>query len=351
MRHFKSAVLLIAAVFLAVFAVSAQETELTVVDEVVAQVNDDVITLSDIKREIKNQVDALVQEGSSRADAEKLIEEKKAELVANLINERLILQKAEDSVSDATIEAEINRRFVEIMQQQGIKTTEELYQAMRAQGLEPDEIRAVYRKGIMREFVEGEIFRKIYWEPNAKKVKEYYEANKEKFIKPETVTVSEIFLSFAAKDQETVRRQARDILAELRKGGSFEDAVLTYSERPNKEETKGKAGTFEVAKLDPKVIEALKGVNAGTYAEPIELDEGIVIIRIDERTKGGAEASFVEADVRRAIASDRFADARKKYMTDLRGEAYIKINESWRPMISPILFADDRKTQTTSKSN
>jgi hypothetical protein len=32
-------------------------------------------------------------------------------------------------------------------------------------------------------------------------------------------------------------------------------------------------------------------------------------------------------------------------MTTLREDAYIKISENYRPMVSPILFADDRKTE------
>ncbi len=221
---------------------------------------------------------------------------------------------------------------------------------MEVQGLKPEEVSANFRKQIMREAVEGDIYRKIYWEPNAKKVKAYYEANKAKFTKPETVTVSEIFLSFAGKDPEAVRQKSKELVAQLRQGADFEKAVLDNSDRPNKAETKGKAGTFEASTLDKTVAAAIKDVKAGGYAE-IEIPEGIEIIRVDERAKASSESVFNEEAVRKALAGENFTEARKKYMTELRKDSYIKISETWRPIVSPLLYADDRKSETTSKVN
>ena len=73
--------------------VAAQEGEVTVIDEVVAQVNDDVITLSMLKRETK-RVDALKQERNmTDQQAREEVAKHQAELIATLINERLLLQK------------------------------------------------------------------------------------------------------------------------------------------------------------------------------------------------------------------------------------------------------------------
>lgn len=350
MRNLNYAIFLAAIVFLTSFTISAQETELKVVDEVVAQVNENVITLSDINREIENTVELYVQDGKSRDEAEKLVESKKAELVANLINEQLLIQKAQENISDTAVETQINRRFVEIMQEQNIKTVEDLYKVMEGQGFKPEEIRANFRKQIMRESVERDIYSKSYWEPNAKKVKAYYEANKAKFTKKETVTVSEIFLSFAGKDPEAVRQKSKELVAELRKGADFEKAVLDNSDRPNKAETKGKAGTFETESLDKTIAAAIKDVKAGGYAE-IEIPEGIEIIRVDERSKASNESMFNEEAVRKSMASENFAEARKKYMAELRRDSYIKISDAWRPLVSPLLYADDRKPEATSKMN
>ena len=72
------AVICVALVF-AVPVVFAQETETKVIDEVVAQVNDSVITLSRVKREAKSVVDSYVEQGKKRDEAQRLVDEKQGE--------------------------------------------------------------------------------------------------------------------------------------------------------------------------------------------------------------------------------------------------------------------------------
>src|SRR4051794_9708114 len=100
MNHFRTLLYtFLIAVFFSVTAF-AQETQTRVVDEVVAQVNDGVITLSRIKREKKNLIDSFVQDGKTREEAQKMVDEKQGELIANLINEELLVQKAKESGLD-----------------------------------------------------------------------------------------------------------------------------------------------------------------------------------------------------------------------------------------------------------
>ncbi len=102
-----------------VISISAfgQETQTKVVDEVVAQVNDGVITLSRVKREMKEIVDGEVQQGKKREDAQKAVDEKQGELIANLINEELLIQRAKEMGLDNEVEASLNMRLADIMKQ------------------------------------------------------------------------------------------------------------------------------------------------------------------------------------------------------------------------------------------
>src|SRR5690242_19246000 len=95
-------------------ATFGQEAETKVVDEVIAVVNDGVITLSQVRRESKNAVDSYVQEGKKREEAEKLVDAKQGELIASLINEELLLQRAKEGGFDSDIDAQINQRFLGI---------------------------------------------------------------------------------------------------------------------------------------------------------------------------------------------------------------------------------------------
>ena len=353
MRLLGSFFFLVALSFFAVSGVSAQETEERVVDEVVAVVNEGVITLSKIRREAKGIVDASVQQGKKREEAQKEVDEKRGELIANLINEELLIQKAKELGVDSDIEASVNRRFLEIMKQHNLKTLESLYQEMEKTGVDPQEIREIWKKQATRDLIiQKEVQGKIYWGASAKEVKDYYDKHKAKFTKPETVTIREIFLSYAGRDENAVREKAKQLVAQLRAGADF-DKIAKENSDPGPL-TQGRASQkFNVEReLAAVVKEPLKDVKPGGYTDPIAADQvGVLILRVDAREKATTESYFDENAVRMAIVAERAPEETKKFLASLRADSYIKISDSYRPLVSPILFAEDRKEKTETKPN
>ena len=347
MKRINSAIFLIAVlVFSSLTTALGQESELKVVDEVVAQVNDGVITLSRIKREMNEAIDSLVKEGKKTPEQAKAeVEAKQGELIANIINEELLLQKGKDIGVEASVDAQINQRFLGIMKEQNIKSLEVLYAEMRKSGVEPDEIRDVWRKQFTREAVfQREVDSKVYSSLSPKEVKAYYEANKAKFTRPETMGISELFLSFAGRDEAAVREKAKQLVAKARGGADFGTLVAENSDRDKAKETKGKQDDLNIKDMDEKFAKPLANLQVGGVTDPIELPEGMEILRVDKRTKASNEAFYDETEVRKTLTYERLPEERRKYMSTLRTDSYIKINETYRPMVSPVLFADDRKT-------
>ncbi len=219
MKYTRSAIFLIAILILTNLSAFAQESETKVVDEVVAQVNDGVITLSRIRREMKSAADSYVAEGTKTPEQAKAdVESKQGELIANIINEELLLQKGKELGGiEADVQAQINQRFLGIMKQQNLKTLDTLYKEMEKANVNPDDLREVWRKQITRDAVfQREVDSRVYGSFTSKDIKSYYEANKAKFTKPETVTISEIFLGFAGRDTETVKTKAKQLAAQAR---------------------------------------------------------------------------------------------------------------------------------------
>lgn len=338
MKRTSSAIFLIAILFLTGIFASAQESEVKVVDEVVAQVNEGVLTLSRIRREMKGIVDSYVAEGKSREEAQKLVNEKQPELIVNLINEELIMQKAKELGLDAEVEASINQRFLEIMKQQNIKNLDTLYAEMEKGGLNPDDVRETWRKQAAREAViRKEVHAKVYWDATTKELTDYYEKHKNKFTKPETITISEIFLGFAGKTEAAVRQKAADLAAQLKAGADFAKLAAENSDR------KTPPQTVNISELDEKFAKILKDIKAGGTTDPIEVDQvGINILRVDERSQASSESKFNEGQVRLALMQERAPEALKKFMTSLREDSYIKLSDSYRPLVAPILFAEER---------
>lgn len=328
----------------------AQETQVKVVDEVVAQVNEGVITLSRIKREIQMAVDSLVSQGKTREEAQKTVDEKQGDLIANLINEELLMQRAKEAGMEPDIEASLNQQFAEIMRQNNIKTIEALHAAMEKDGIDPAEIRETWRKQATRDRVfNREVAAKVYWEPNGKQLKDYYEKNRDKFKTPETVSFSNLFLSFPGKDPAVVREKAAQLHAQLKAGGDFKKIVAENGEPGPGANTAGETQKLEVNELVPAIAGPLKGLKVGEMTSPIEIPNvGISIIRVEGREAASTEAVFNEEAVRRAILAEREPEAKKKFMAQLRDDSYIKISDTFRPIVSPILYADERKDKAAN---
>jgi peptidyl-prolyl cis-trans isomerase SurA len=342
---------LFASLLFTISSVHAQESEERVVDEVVAQVNDGVITLSRVKREMKSIVDAEVQQGKKREDIEKNVKEKQGELIANLINEELLIQKAKEAGLDADIEASINQRFIQIMKENNVKTLEALYEQMRQQNVDPSEIREMWKKQATRERVlQREVQGKVYWESTPVQVKEYFEKNKTKFTKPETVSISELFLAFAGRDEATVREKAKGLVTQIRSGGDFDKLAKENGDPGVVTQGAGKADKLKVSELIDLIKIPLKDVKIAGVTEPIEVkDLGVIILRVDAREQASSESFFDDGAVRSAILQEKYPEAQKKFFATLRQEAYIKINDTYRPLVAPLLFAEERKEKVVSK--
>jgi parvulin-like peptidyl-prolyl isomerase len=345
MKRISSAI--ITALFLFTISGLAQETELRVVDEVVAQVNDGVITLSRVRREMKFRIDTLVEQGKTREVATAEVKDKEGEFIARIIEEELLMQKGKELGVESDVDSEVNRRFLEIMKAQNLKSLDALYKEMEKQGLDPADVRENWRRQFMMEFVVNrEVYGKTLWGWTGKEVKTYFEKNKERFTKPEVLTLSEIFLSFAGRDEAAVRDRARLIVAELRKGGDFAKFAVENSDRPDVKETNGSVGSItgpELVRACEKCVEPLRKTSKGAVTDPIELLEGIEIFRVDDRKEASKESVFDEQEVRRAMTVEVFDTKRKEYMAELRQDSYIKINDTYRPIVTPFFLNESAK--------
>ena len=321
----------------------AQEGEMQVVDEVIAQINDDVITLSMLKRETKERVDALKQSGMTEQQAMDEVAKRQPELIATLINETLLLQKGKELDLANDVEAEVNRRMLQIANDQGIATIDKLIQAMKQSGLVYEDVRRTMRTEMMKQAVlQQEVDRKVYLGFSTDEVKKYFDAHPDKFRKPETVKLSEIYLSTAGKDDAAVKARALELVTQLRAGADFKAIAAANSEREkNGERTApkdfGDVGEFDVPSLREDLLASLKDVKAGGVTDPIKLQDGYQIIRVDARTPGSNTPTFNDNRVREAMLVEQQPKEREAYLQTLRNEAFIKVTDAYRAGVDPLL--------------
>jgi peptidyl-prolyl cis-trans isomerase SurA len=242
------------------------------------------------------------------------------------------------------VEAEVNRRMLQVAKEQNIATMEGLEEAMRQSGVDPATIRARLRAEIMKEMVfNDEVDRKIYLSITTAEAEKYYKAHMDKFRKSESVTLSEIWLPFGPGVNEAdVKTKATQLVTQARAGANFGDLAAANSERMQNgqkmaQQTKGKVGTFQVPDLRADLADAIKNVQAGGVTDPIRTGEGYQILRVDERTAASSASEFNEMKVREMITMERRDQARTDYLVRLRKEAYIKISDSYRAALEPML--------------
>jgi peptidyl-prolyl cis-trans isomerase SurA len=314
----------------------AQEGEPVVIDEVIAQVNDGVVTLSQLKSEMAERLETLKQNGMPEQQALAEVEKHKNELIATLINEQLLIQKGKELDLTDKVEAEVNKRMLEVAKENKIPSIEKLEEAMRGSGVDPANVRQTMRAEIMKQAVlESEVDSKLFFGLSLDELHKYFDANKTKFVTPESVDLSEIFLSLAGKSEADVKARATQLVTQIRGGADFGTLAAAYSERG--QQNKGKVGRFEVTNLRPDIAAAIKNVAAGGVSDPLKTDEGYQILRVDSRTAGSSTPIFNETKVREAITTDRLPKEREKYLQSLRNDAYVKVAENYRAAVEPLL--------------
>lgn len=310
----------------------AQEPEL--VSEIVAQVNNDIITRADYLQALRDFKEELVRQMSGKSQAE--IDAEYAKLKATVLNlmieDLLLEQKAKELNID--VEADVNQQMAAIAKEQGAKDVIEFEAELKKQGIDPEGARASLRKRMQHDAViQAEVLRPIYQNIPEPEKRKFYEAHKDAFVVPGEVVFSEIFLALEGQTATEVEQRAKRLVAELRAGGNFTEAVQKYSP-PNRASRaqSGKVGSFKLDEMKPEVKAAISTLKPGEFTDPIRLQDGYQVVRLDERkpeTVRKYEEPEVVSAIGRALTMERAQDAQKKYVDRLKEEAYIFIKPEY----------------------
>jgi parvulin-like peptidyl-prolyl isomerase len=197
--------------------------------------------------------------------------------------------------------------------------------------------------------IQQEVDRKLFFGWTMDELKKFYAEHQEKFRKPESVTISEIFLSSAGKNEAEVKARALELVRQLRAGADFAKVAAASSEREvngvrTGSQNGGQVGAFEVPSLRDDIAASVKNVAVGGVSEPLRTSDGYQIFRVDARTPASTSAAFNENQVREAMTIERGDKAREDYLQRLRDEAYIKISQNYRDGVAPLLKLAPEKT-------
>ena len=306
----------------------------TTVEEIVARVNDRIITRSDYERAQRE----LDQEARQRGASMQEISAAHNDLLRNLIDQQLWLSKGKEL--GITGETELVNRLNEIRKQYNLATMEDLEKAAKDQGVSFEDFKANIRNQIVtQEVMRDQVGRKIA--PTPGEIQRYFEAHKQEYAQPESVKLGEILISTGtpstgataqaddAKKLAEAKAKADDIEARLHAGGDFTQLAKSFSDGTTAAQG-GDLGQYKRGQLDKIFEDKTFSLKTGEYTEPIRTKQGYIILKVIQHIPGGVpEFKEVEQDVEQNYFMGKMEPAMRAYLTKMRDEAAIYIKPGY----------------------
>ena len=294
----------------------------TVVEDIVAMVNDQAISKSDYDRALHE----LDQEAQQQGWPQQQLMEQRRDLLRSLIDRQLLLSKGKDLGING--ETEVVKRLDEMRKQYHMDSMEDLQKAAEAQGVSFEDLKEQIREGVItQEVISQEVGHKIDVAPS--EVQAYYNAHLSEFQRPEQVKLSEILIPTPNPDDAAqvaeAQKKADAVESRLKTGADFATVAKADSGGPTAQEG-GRLGDYKRGDL-PKVMEdATFGLPAGQFTAPIRTKQGWLILEVTDHTKGGVTPLLdAQNDIQEKIGMTKMEPAMRSYLEKLRDEAAIQV--------------------------
>jgi len=291
-----------------------------VVEEIVAIVNGDVITLSEYREQFNTTVQMLRAQLSGEAYF-KEYERLKDTLLDMMITDLLLLQKAREQ--NLNVKEQLKATIEKIKEDNHLSSDEELIRAMNAQGIDYNVWVRELEENLMRQAViYVEVDRNIVL--NDSEIVSYYKKKPEEFIVPPEYRIKAIYLSGATNPAYQLEEKRNVISEKLKTGTAFEDLVAEYSEGPK--ENGGDLGFFKKGELDRNIEQGIEKLKPGEISSWIEAKNGWYLVKLEEK-KESYQKTFDQA--RPEIEQKLYLQIREQkineYVKKLKEESFIKI--------------------------
>jgi peptidyl-prolyl cis-trans isomerase SurA len=315
----------------------------TVIEEIVARVNNEIISRTEFIRS-RDQVKQDIQQ-QDPANADRDFAEKQRDVLRDLIDQQLLLQKGKDLGING--DTELVKRLDEYRKEMKLETMEDLEKAAEAQGASYEDFKQNLRNQIITQKVIGqEVGSKLAM--NKEEEKKFYDAHRAEMEQPEQVRLSELLIApkttAPAKpaagadgkaeppseaELDAAKAKAQDLLDQIHKGAKFVDLAKKYSDGPSAKDG-GDLSYFKRGTLSKELEDKVFALKPGEVTDVIRTKQGYVILQTTEhQTAGIPTLKEVEPRIQDALYMQKLQPALRAYLTTLREEAYIDIKTGY----------------------
>lgn len=334
-----------------------------VVEEIIARVNNQIVTRSEFLRSKDQLKDEVKQQDPANAD--KIYSAREKDILRDLIDQQLLLEKGKDlGISGDT---DLIKRLDQMRKDMKLESMEALEKAAAAQGISYEDFKQNMRNQIVTQKVIGEEVGS-HLSMTKEEIQKFYEEHKDEMQQPEAIHLSEILIApklpadaaapvnsgaadgnaatpassnsqqpaeQAAKQASeeaalaAAKAKADDVLDQIRKGASFEDMAKKYSDGPSASQG-GDLGIFKRGVLAKELEDKTFAMNTGDVSQVIHTKQGYVILKVTEHQIAGIpEMKDVAPKIQDALYYQKLQPALRAYLTKLREEAYIKLSPGY----------------------
>jgi len=306
-----------------------------VVEEIIARVNNEIITSSELEKARAAAVEEAQQDCSGRCTPEQLqvaVEDRQKFALRDLIDQSLLAQRGKDM--GLNVESDVVKQLDAIRIQNKLESMEKLEAAVTKEGLNWDDFKNNIRNKILTQQV---ISREVgsHITISHEESMKYYEEHKNDFVKPEQVALRAIELSTAGKNDAEVaeqKKKATDLLKRIQDGEDFAVLAKRFSDGTTAQQG-GYLGVYKRGELSKQLEDQVFTMKKNQLTDVIETKQGFLILQVLERYEAGVQPyEKVENEIMDHLYSERMEPALREYLKTLREQSYVVVKPGYQDM-------------------
>jgi peptidyl-prolyl cis-trans isomerase SurA len=309
---------------------SAPKENFSVVDQIVAKVNGDIVTLSELLKTAQDTADGLRQQGLQGDRLRQAYDEREKDFLRNRIDQLLLTQRAKEL--DINVDSEVSKYLADLQRQQKIADPDKFHEVVRQQsGMSFEDFKQEVKNNMLtRQVIGREVASRINVSPQ--EIETYYNAHKTEFVREERVFLREILISTDGKNaagQAAALKKANDLYARASKGERFADLARDNSDA-NTSNQGGDLGGFKKGELQKTIEDTVWNLKPGEVAKPLKVDHGYLILKVEDHSQAGQETlQQAQDEIREKLYSTRMEPKIRDYLTGLRKSAFLEIKTGY----------------------
>ena len=339
--------------FFAAASLRAQSKNV-VVEEIVARVNNDVITREDLAK-ARESMQSEVKEECQNCTPEQLqtvLAAKEKNLLRDLIDQSLLVQRAKDA--SINVDAEVIKRLDAIRQQNKLPSMEALEAEVSKSGQDFEDFKRQIRDQLLtQDLIRKEVGSRIV--TSHEDVVKYYGTHKSEFVRPEMVVLRELFVSTEGKpaaDVPALRKKSENLRDRiLNHGEDFGEMAKHFSDSSTAQQS-GELGSFERSQLDPKIAEKVFALNRSQMTEVMETKTGFEILQVRERYDAGEQPlDKVEPEISNKLYEQKMEPGLRTYLATLREDSFVQVKPGYTDTAAAKVEAIEEVAVTPDKDD